>query len=250
MPYRRLSPLTWVLGCAALLTFFYLLLSPDADFGDGERTVTPSGPTVATASPPPQALVDKDAIYKASLAATCAAELEDKKKHYKQFMAAGEYWNAARSMDGCHNLLNDDGLKKLVRDAEVKAYVKTATDMRVPTDERILAIEGFLRSYPAEASPYERMLAGLVAKVGQEAIAAKRKRANADAAQNESNKSINLGPQSDIFNANNNPKGTDCYRRVAYIRELENDARFDTNRAMRQEWQRQIDQADRLKCKL
>jgi hypothetical protein len=69
-------------------------------------------------------------------------------------------------------------------------------------------------------------------------------------AQNAPNKSTKQQPQSDIFNANNNPKGTDCYRRVAYIRKLENDSRFDTNKAMRQEWQRKIDEADRLKCKL
>jgi hypothetical protein len=54
----------------------------------------------------------------------------------------------------------------------------------------------------------------------------------------------------DVFTANNNPKGSECYKKVAQIRKLEADPRFDTTKSIRQDWQRKVEEASRLKCKL
>lgn len=54
----------------------------------------------------------------------------------------------------------------------------------------------------------------------------------------------------DPFDANNNPPGSACFKKVAEIRKLEKDPKFDSNKPMRQRWQRLVDEADRMKCKL
>lgn len=51
------------------------------------------------------------------------------------------------------------------------------------------------------------------------------------------------------WNANDNKYGADGYNQVQKVRKLEFDPRFDCSKEIRLRWQREIDIADKMKCK-
>lgn len=52
------------------------------------------------------------------------------------------------------------------------------------------------------------------------------------------------------WNRNDNKVGTACYKQVQNVRKLEFDPRFDCSKEIRQRWQREMEVAKRMNCKL
>ena len=60
----------------------------------------------------------------------------------------------------------------------------------------------------------------------------------------------NLGEVDSSWNTNNNKPGTPCFKQMAKVRKLEFDPRFETTKAIRVEWSREMDVARRMGCEL
>jgi hypothetical protein len=52
------------------------------------------------------------------------------------------------------------------------------------------------------------------------------------------------------WNRNDNKRGTACYRQMQEVRKLEFDPRFDCSKEIRQRWQREMNIAIKMRCKL
>lgn len=52
------------------------------------------------------------------------------------------------------------------------------------------------------------------------------------------------------WNVNENKPGSACHRQVEKVRKLEFDPRFECDKSIRQQWQREYQVAERMGCKL
>lgn len=57
-------------------------------------------------------------------------------------------------------------------------------------------------------------------------------------------------PVDPSWNTNNNKPGTPCHKQMSKVRKLEFDPRFDSTKAIREEWAREMAVARQMNCQL
>ena len=94
--------------------------------------------------------------------ALCAANAGAQMAAYKAKLAAGQFWEATLEIRRCAEVTSDEALVKLVREAELKAYVYDVTTAKVPLDTRVRSMEALKSEYPDIAAKYSKVEQQLV----------------------------------------------------------------------------------------
>jgi hypothetical protein len=114
---------------------------------------------------------------------TCTTELERRKLDYKRLLDSGKFWEAARAIGDCGDVLNDAALKEMIAEAEQKEYIRTAKDATMSAGVRASALDKLARDYPAQAKPYEKLHSQLKQRAEKSEQAEKKKMIAAEAAR-------------------------------------------------------------------
>ncbi len=105
-----------------------------------------------------KAAYDKEReALKNKMNAECAPQLNEKKARYQTLLASGKYWEAATALRACAKASDDQGLKKMVSDAEFRSYVADINSPKTTTDQKLQAIKSMSRDFPDQAKKYESL---------------------------------------------------------------------------------------------
>jgi hypothetical protein len=154
------------LVAAVAASFFGSCSEPDPKppIANASSNPTQTAAAPQPAKPPPNAAKDE-----------CAAQIANLTTKHAELMKAKEYWEASLAVRRCANLLPDEGLKKLVREAEIASHLQTINDRKSPAIDRARAMQMLARDYPDVGAKYSAQAEGLIAAAEKQEKEAERR---------------------------------------------------------------------------
>lgn len=130
-----------------------------------EKTPEKKADASAIATEAARANAEKEAqAQRLAVLEECKLNLSSKTKEYKRLMASRDFWQASNTVRECAESLEDNKLRKLVAEAEIKSWVHDIESPHTLGADRIRAIEALMRDYPDRGKKYEALYAKLNAE--------------------------------------------------------------------------------------
>ncbi len=95
---------------------------------------------------------------KAQAVKECEPILASQKQKYKFLFAAKKYSDAADAIRPCASALEDQTLKQLAADAEIKAYVQDIKSSKTTKEQKLKSYELLQKEYPEHARQFEQLM--------------------------------------------------------------------------------------------